>query len=191
MANENFNTNRELIVFFDTPELSILKNDGYLKYVAKEYKTKKNKLKYTETIELKYNTIHRSIPVKQYNNIKMIEGKHALFSLVKREFRNEFKNILQQSGIKYPMRIKLIYRVSKIKNTYDLFFRNNKIDTFTKNLNDENNEYVTIYKYLKSKVNFLSLKLSYPNILNLLSALLTGLMGLIIIKLLFNKRLGV
>ncbi len=110
-------------IYFDLPELTYLKQGGYIKYKAIEYlsKKKQNK-KYIESIEYSFDgNITYSYPVKHYNSVKSFEEKHPLLSLVKRKDREIFLNRLHADGLKYPMRLKNIVQVSKLVHTIEIY----------------------------------------------------------------------
>ena len=102
----------ELSLYFDTPGLSILENNGYLYYHAHEYLSKKNKKKYRETIKYSNNgSVISDFMVKHYKSVKSIQEKHPLIALVKRKQRPLFMKTLRATGIKYPMKLNYIFDV--------------------------------------------------------------------------------
>ncbi len=115
-------------IYFDLPELSYLKQNGYIRYKAVQYLTKKKqKKKYIENIEysLDGNSTY-SFPVKHYNSVKTFEEKHPLLRLAKRKERQSFLDKLKQDGVEYPMRLKEIVQVSKLVHTFELSTRASK-----------------------------------------------------------------
>lgn len=124
-----------LEIYFDTPELLYLKQNGYVRFKAVEYLSKKKKkVKYHENIEYSSdkNTSSRC-SVKHYKSVKTFEEKHPLLSLVKRKEREDFLNKLKSDGIKYPMRLKEIVEVSKISHTFELNINKMKIGSISIN----------------------------------------------------------
>ncbi len=113
--------NKILEIYFDTPELLYLKQNGFIRFKALEYLTKKKKrVKYHKTVEYSYdNNTSFVYPVKHYNSVKSFEEKHQLLSLVKRKEREGFLNKLKSDGLKYPMRLKEIVKISKIKHSFE------------------------------------------------------------------------
>lgn len=162
---------KELLVFFDTPELLLLENDAYILYSKREYISKKGKLKYLEEIKLRYKKIDKIFQVKHYKNSKTIEGKHSLISLVKRKEREEFIVVLKSFKIKKPMRMKQVFSVFKTIN------------------DKKENNYIKYYKKLDSEVYFLSLRLKYPELIKFIYILFLGSISLFILWLFFGKRL--
>lgn len=59
-----------------------------------------------------------SWPVKHYNSVKTLEGKHPLLSLIKRSERDGFINALKSSGVNNFFRLKEILQVSNIEHHY-------------------------------------------------------------------------
>ncbi len=110
-----------LEIYFDTPKLLYLKQNGYIRFKALEYLSKKKKrAKYHKNVEYSYDSSSFFIyPVKHYNSVKTFEEKHQLLSLVKRKEREGFLNKLKSDGLKYPMKLKEIVKVSKIKHTLE------------------------------------------------------------------------
>ncbi|MCK5679111.1 MAG: hypothetical protein KAH72_11635 [Flavobacteriaceae bacterium] len=125
----NQTNDKILEIYFDTPELTYLKQNRYIKYEAIAYLSKKKKkTKYRETIEyLSDDNKSYTFPVKHYNNVKTFEEKHPLLSLVKRKERQAFLDKLKTDGVKYPMRLKEIVQVSKLMHTFDIYTNNHKI----------------------------------------------------------------
>jgi len=116
-----------LEIYFDIPELIYLKQNGYIRYRAVEYISKKNRVKYKESIDYSLdNNSSYTFSVKHYKNVKSFEEKHPLLSLIKRKERQDFLYKLHNSGIKYPTRLKEIVRVSKLIHTFEL---NNALET--------------------------------------------------------------
>ncbi len=116
-------------IYFDLPELTYLKKDGYIRYKALQYLTKKKKrVRYRENIEYSLDgNITYHFPVKHYNNVKTFEEKHQLLSLVKRGIRQSFLDRLKEDGLEYPMRLKEILQLSKIVQTYDISSNTSKV----------------------------------------------------------------
>ncbi len=110
-------------IYFDLPELSYLKKNGYIRYKAVQYHSKKkNKKKYRENIEYSPDGNRTyTFPVKHYNSVKTFEEKHPLLHLIKRKERQHFIDRLKQNGVKYPMRLKEILQVSKLVHTFELY----------------------------------------------------------------------
>jgi len=108
------NITRQFNIYFDTPELHLLNSDLSLNYVGEGYKSKKNKQKFHEKIALNISNITNFYSVKHYNNIKGFEEKHPLLVLVKRKERPKFLSDLKGLGVKYPMRLKEIFKASDI-----------------------------------------------------------------------------
>jgi len=111
-----------LEIYFDVPELLYLKQNGYVRYKAVEYLSKKKKrVKYKENIEYSVdNNSTYTFSVKHYENVKSLEEKHPFLSLVKRKERHSFLDKLHSDGIKYPTRLKEIVQVSKLVHTFKL-----------------------------------------------------------------------
>lgn len=123
-------TNKYFAIYYDTPELKLNKEYRYLRYQAREYFSRKQKRKYEENITyLSKNQQQRIISVKHYNRVKSLEGKHPLLSLIKRNERSTFIDVLDNDGIPYPMRLKQIFQVAKIVNTYELLKHDEKVAT--------------------------------------------------------------
>lgn len=122
-------------IYFDTPELKYLKQNGFICYQALQYLSrKKNKIKYKETIAYtKDSNVTSIFSVKHYNNIKTFEGKHPLLTLVKRKERKYFMDQLKVDGMKYPMRLKEIVQVSKISHHYEIFLHTKKVGNISLN----------------------------------------------------------
>ena len=208
-SEKKHSSSRELVVYFDTPELLLLKNSGYLSYSAKEYMSKKDKLKYDEEIEFNYKNKKLIVPVKHYKNSKTLEGKHPLMSLVKRKYREVLTDELKNSEINQPMRIKPIFNVSKIVDSYKIVSDSNETltleshtifsNSFDNELNftlyyissesNEKNEYSVYYDYFDEKVDFLSLRLNYPELVNLAYVFFLGLIAMATVFILFRNRL--
>lgn len=113
---------RELKIFYDTSDLSLLNKDVVLYYQAKELSNKKNKPIYEENIRF----LDNQFPVKHYSNIQSKEEKNPLLFLVKRSQRELFKVKLQDINITNPMSIKAVFALAKIVNTVALPINNNK-----------------------------------------------------------------
>jgi len=153
LSNFLFASNNELLeIPFDTPKLYLLENNITLKYQAKAYRTKnKKKIKYHENIIYQSQTRKRTLfKVKHYNRVKFQEDKHPLLSLVKREERNRFINMLKYDGIEYPLKLRAVYG-----NPNELFFK---------------------------------LKFQYPYLIHLLNALSISSIGILLILIVFRKR---
>jgi len=155
-------------IYFDTPDLYLLKNDKTLKYQAKKYLTKKNKkIKYIETIIYESKTQKKlTYDVKHYNSVKYIEEKHPLLALIKRDQRITFKNMLKKEGIEYPLKLKYILKVVDSNTSYKEIFNSKTKDDY-----------------------FFRIKFQYPYLLNLFYSLTLGAFGLLLIYILFRKRL--
>lgn len=125
------NSRRQLEMYFDTPELFFLKNKFCLKYQAKEYLSKKNNKKYNEKIEFYTENDQFIYPVKHYKRAKSPEDKHPFLGMVKRKDRQTLIKGLQIAGVKYPLRLKKIFTVSKLINSYSIFNKNEQIGTIT------------------------------------------------------------
>jgi len=212
-------------IYFDVPELLYLKQNGYVRYKAVAYLSKKKKrVKYKESIDYSLdNHSSYTFSVKHYKNIKTFEEKHPLLGLVKRKERQDFLDKLHNSGIKYPTRLKEIVRVSKLTHTFEI---NNSLETIhiskieasafdtktgfilletdvnNQRLIDElinilhikdqkaiDNEYLIAFKEMEKNVGLFYWILKYPYLVNLLYAAGFGLFGLLIIYILFGRRL--
>ena len=164
-----------LEVYFDTPNLHLLENNALLKYKAVKYLSKKRqKIKYNESIiYISKAQKKHTFSVKHYNNVKFVEEKHPLLALIKRKDRELFTTLLKNDGIKYPMKLKYIFEITK--NSKDkLVIENNY-----KKLFDE-----------KSNGDFLfTIKFKYLYFLNLFYAVGLSIIGLGIIMIMFRKRL--
>ena len=116
-------------IYYDLPELIFLKNNGMVFYQAEEYLSKKKKKKkYHEKILYNPGSTESSIfKVKHYTKIQTQEGKHPLFSLVKRRQRAEFFKRLHQDGVKFPLRLKAIFQVSWNTHDFTVFSREKKL----------------------------------------------------------------
>lgn len=164
-----------LEIYFDTQDLYCLKNNTVLKYQAIKYLSKKRKKeKYDETIIYidKMQKKHL-FKVKHYNKVKFIEEKHPLLSLVKRKDRKTFAALLEKDGIKYPMKLKYVlqsYRKSNLQI-------------------DEKHEYKILFEKNKKDDILFTIKFQYPYFLNLFYAICFSLLGLMLIKIMLNKRL--
>lgn len=229
---------KDYLIFFDTPELELLKQNASLVYHASSgpasktsNKTKNNKIKkvlryqYQQTLEF---------PVKQYDKVKSIMDKHPLFFMIKRSARNSVIQQLKADGIAQPLRMRTVF--SSAKNTEKvLIFNENKqiltlnlalysVEVFNidlqfstlsmtpephkqdneqlkkliaylaqryknaREINRKENEYQIIYSYLQAKIGYIEYLIKYPEYVKLLMALLTAGIGLIMIKLLFWRR---
>ncbi|NOR54964.1 MAG: hypothetical protein GQ531_02030 [Sulfurovum sp.] len=216
-----------LEMYFDVPELNYLKQNGMIRYRAVEYRSKKkNKIKYRESIAytLDGNTTS-TFSVKHYNNIKSMQEKHPMLTLVKRKERQVFLNQLHQDGVKYPMRLKKIVQVSKVVHTLAVENNSNKIANIsisqveasaldqetnyvmltletdnTTNVSKEiknllglqaiaKTEYQLAFDEMNNNVFLFYWILRYPYLINLLYGLGFGLIGFMLIFLLFRKRL--
>lgn len=163
-----------LEIYYDMPNLELLNNNASLKYQAKGYLSKKKKkLKYTESViyvSKSYQT--HTFRVKHYNNVKSIEEKHPLLSLVKRKDRPLLIELLKQDGIIYPMKLKYV-----LKNTSDSKDKESDIKT-----------YKVLFYDMKDKNKLFSIEFQYPYFLNLFYALCFGLVGLVLIRVFFSKK---
>ena len=160
-----------LNIYFDTPDLYLLKNDKTLKYQAKRYLTKKTKKpKYLESITYHSKTQKpTTFDVKHYNKVKTIEEKHPLLSLIKRDQRASFIALLKKEGLKYPLKLKYIFEAS--------------IDS------NNSSDYKTIFLQKTKQDPLFAYKLQYPYLVNLLYSLLIAAIGLALIFVLFKRRL--
>ncbi len=117
------NTKQQIFeIYYDLPELYYLKHHGNIRYTAVPYVSKKKhrvKLKESVTYVKDKNT-SVDFFVRHYNKTKFVEDKHPLLTLIKRSQRNIFLEHLKQDGIKYPMRLKEILRVSKTICTFQI-----------------------------------------------------------------------
>ena len=158
---------KTLEIYFDTPQLTLLKNNSSLKYQASSYTSKKNKLKYKESIIYTYDINKTKIfPVKHYNTVKSIEEKHPLLALVKRANRPLLIETLKQNAIIYPLKLKYIFKTSDTNKTYPQLYKQHTKDTI-----------------------LFSLMFNYPYLKNLLYAIITAIIGALLIYTLFRKRL--
>ncbi|MEA2100031.1 MAG: hypothetical protein U9P72_07870 [Campylobacterota bacterium] len=158
---------KTLEIYFDTPELFLLKNNSSIKYQAVEYTSKKNKVKYRENIIYTYDTNKtKTFPVKHYNSVKSIEEKHPLLALIKRKDREMFIKSLQDNGINYPMKLKYILKTT-----------------------DSDTSYKQLFKKQIKEDNLFSVKFEYPYLVNLSYAMMMAIVGLSLIFLLFRRRL--
>ncbi len=164
-----------LEVYFDTPNLDLLENNSLLKYKAVKYLSKKKqKIKYNESIIYISKSQKKHIfSVKHYNNVKFIEEKHSLLALIKRKDRKLFSTLVKNDGIKYPMKLKYIFEVTR--NSKDKFLV-------------ENNYKKIFDKKFKNDMLF-TIKFKYLYFLNLFYAIGLSIIGLLIIKILFRQRL--
>ncbi|RLA76306.1 MAG: hypothetical protein DRG78_19255 [Epsilonproteobacteria bacterium] len=161
---------KTLEIYFDTPDLFNLKNGSSVKYQAVSYiSKKKKKIRYHENIIYTYDTNKTKIfPVKHYNSVKSVEEKHPLLALVKRKDRELFMTVLKNNGLTYPLKLRYILETIDSNATYKELFK------------------------VKSKDNYLfNIKFQYPYLLNLFYSIIFGLSGLILIYILFRKRLKV
>ncbi len=161
---------KTLEIYFDTPELFNLKHGSSIKYQAVSYLSKKKKkIKYNENIIYTYDINKTKVfPVKHYNSVKSIEEKHPLLALVKRKDREIFMTVLKNDGLIYPLKLKYILEVVDSNATYKELFKSKSEDDY-----------------------LFSIKLQYPYLLNLFYSIIFGLSGLILIYILFRKRLKV
>jgi len=158
---------KTLTIYFDTPELALLKNHSSIKYQTKEYTSKKGKLKYKESIIYSYDKNKtQTFKVKHYNTVKSPEEKHPLLALVKRKDRPLLISTLKQNGITYPLKLKYIFKTS-----------------------DTNKTYPQLYKQHTKNTMLFSLMFHYPYLKNLLYAIITATIGALLIFILFRKRL--
>jgi len=171
-ANDiKLDSNKSLIIYFDTPNLYLLENNLTLNYQAKKYISKKNKIKYKESITYISKSQEKHIfKVKHYNNVKFIEEKHPLISLIKRKDREVFLNTLKKDGIKYPLKLKYVFEIYQ-------------------KLNVENSRYRVLFDKRKIVEPFFNIKFQYPFLVNLLYAISSALIGLLIIFIFFRKRI--
>lgn len=174
-SDSKVNKNDVLEIYFDTPDLYLLKNDLILKYQAKEYiSKKKNKIKYYESIiYISKSKEKHTFKAKHYNSVKSIEEKHPLLSLVKRADRKLFMDLLHKDGIEYPMKLKYV-------------LENNR---YSKEKPNDVHSYKMLFDKSNGDDPFFSMKFQYPYFMNLFYAICFGLIGFILIKVLFNKRL--
>jgi len=109
-------TERIFEIYYDTPEFHYLTENGFVRYHAVQYLTKrKKKVKYHEEIQYSSDGISSSIyPVKHYKKVKNLEEKHSLLGMVKRKSREEFIRQMTADGIEYPMRMKSVFHTGKI-----------------------------------------------------------------------------
>ena len=216
-----------LEIYFDVPELSYLKQNGMIRYSAVAYLSKKKKkVKYSESITYSLDgNATSTFSVKHYNNIKTMEEKHPMITLVKRKERQIFLDQLHKDGVKYPMRLKEILQVSKIVHTLAVENDSNKIASISINqveasaLDQETNyvmltietdnttnivreiksllglqataktEYQLAFDEMNNNVSLFYWILRYPYLINLLYGLSFGMIGFMLIFLLFRKRL--
>ncbi|MEA3491171.1 MAG: hypothetical protein U9R27_04650 [Campylobacterota bacterium] len=216
-------------IYFDLPELSYLKRDGFIRYRAVEYLTKKRKrVRYREKIEYSSDSnVTYHFPVKHYNSVKTFEEKHQLLSLVKRRERQSFLDRLKQDGLEYPMRLKEIVQVSKLVETYEISSDTTRVGSVsinkmeasafgittsflmvdivskadqsiiddlseaigTKDTKAIDSEYSLVFEQMERDINLFYWILRYPYLLNLLYAVALGIVGILIIFVLFRRRL--
>ena len=159
---------KTLEVYFDTPELQLLKSNESLKYQATKYLSNKNKPKYHENIIYTYDTNQTKIfQVKHYNSVKSIEEKHALLALVKRDERKLFIETLKHHGLKYPLKLKYILQTT---------------DSFL--------SYKQLFDQQTTQDKLFSIKFQHPYIVNLFYAIITASIGILLIYILFRRRLA-
>jgi len=226
---------KEYFIFFDTPELALLKKNASLVYHAsvdlRPETGKKNKIKKVLTYQ---NKQAYDIPTKQYDKVKSIMDKHPLFFLVKRRARGDLEQQLKADGITQPLRIKTVFSSAKNTQKVQLYDSNKKtltlslasyaVEVFNFNLhfsaltvvpelnkqenkqfkklttqlqqhyknvrkiNGGESEYQIIYAYLQSKIGYIDYLIKYPEYVKLIMAMLIAGIGLVIIKLLFWRR---
>jgi len=124
------NTGKLFEMYFDSPELNLLNKNQSLRYQAREYTSKKNKIKYHEEIQLLTKSNGQIVyPVKHYKRAKEYEGKHLLIGMIKRKVRSKFTNDLKVNGINYPLRLRTVFSVSKILDAYEIFDNNLPVGT--------------------------------------------------------------
>lgn len=140
-------TSNTLKIYFDTPELDILKNKGALYYQAQHHKTNNNK--YLEKVIYTNNKkTAKEYEVKHYEKVKSIQGKHPLLALIKRKQRAEFSQTLNATGIAHPMTLKYMFDVSQQSRHYQLYKNGIKQAHYTVTTHKINNhKNVTINKF--------------------------------------------
>lgn len=231
-------------IYFDTPELHYLNNNGEIRYKAIEYiSKKKKKVKYYEVILSAHSDREPSVfPVKHYNKVKNFEEKHPLLGLVKRKDREHFIAQMSNDGIDYPLRLKEILRVSKLSDSYGIKYKEQqvgilKINTMTASAFDDDvdfimatsfsnkkniqaftasdqehigaffnklanmltpvpsgdvvldNEYAVVFHQLKKDIILFDLFLKYPFLVHLSYAAYFAVVGLVLLKLFFWRRI--
>lgn len=123
---------KEYLIFFDTPELALLKKNANLVYHASAdltvKKTKRNKIKKVLTYQYQQTD---DIPTKQYDKVKNIMDKHPLFFLVKRRARRDLEQQLKADGIAQPLRIKTVFSSAKNTQKVQLYDTNKKTLTLS------------------------------------------------------------
>lgn len=123
---------KEYLIFFDTPELALLKKNANLVYHASAdltvKKTKRNKIK--KVLTYQYQQTY-DIPTKQYDKVKNIMDKHPLFFLVKRRARRDLEQQLKTDGIAQPLRIKTVFSSAKNTQKVQLYDTNKKTLTLS------------------------------------------------------------
>lgn len=123
---------KEYLIFFDTPELALLKKNASLVYHASAdltvKKTKRNKIKKVLTYQYQQTD---DIPTKQYDKVKNIMDKHPLFFLVKRRARRDLEQQLKADGIAQPLRIKTVFSSAKNTQKVQLYDTNKKTLTLS------------------------------------------------------------
>jgi hypothetical protein len=116
-----YTLHREFQIFYDTPELFLLKNNGSLSFLAQEKTSVRNKQKFNRSINYQFQQYALILPVKHYKRVKTISDKNPLLFLVKRGDRKQLIQQLALHGIKQPMRLKKIFNTSKHIHKYQLF----------------------------------------------------------------------
>lgn len=107
-------TQQQFEIYYDTPEFHYSNKSGFIRFQATPYLSKKQNLKYTETIQHTDNAgVLLSYGVKHYNNVKDPQEKHSLLGMVRRNARGLFVERLKLDGVEYPMRLKPIFKIAK------------------------------------------------------------------------------
>jgi len=219
---------KQYLIFFDTPELALLKKGISLKYQAIQ---RKEEEKPTKQLVYQRSDI-QTYETKNYKKIKQRLDKHPLFSLVKRSVRQSLIQQLKWDGIPQPLKIKTIFSCAKNNEQITLtdneekltlklsvyliqiFYLDFKFETLEvnavaagKSIALENiiealgynnsvlltkaskKDYLLLFQYLQSEVSGLKYLIKYPELMALLMAILLSITGLIVMKLLFWRRI--
>lgn len=148
------NAKRHFKIYYDTPELYFLGSESSINYAGEGYKSKKGKQKFYENIVLTHVNNKDFFSVKHYKNINGFEEKHPLLVLVKRKDREQFVQELKALGIKYPMRLKKIFKVSDITNSMSIKYKGDDIASLDiHNLLILNNKQDVVKKLIGFEVN--------------------------------------
>lgn len=155
------------IVYFDTPDWYLLEHNMSLKYQRIPYLSKKRqKVKFFETIEYHVGSQKKHVfAVKHPKRVQSIQEKHPLLSLIKREERERFVQLLEHNGIHTPMRLKYVLQTTVSQKTYAQAFA----------LEQDKNP-------------FFWLQFHYPYLTNLLYSFSLSLIGFLIIFFLLKTK---